>query len=232
MTFLEICRQVAFLSGTAPSLTTLSAVTAQTGRLAQVVNWTNVAWERIQTVRPDWQWMREEFTGSILTPTQRFAASDFSITRFSSWHFDPRPGEDSGFSLYLTATGVSDEQPIRFMAWDLFRRQFLRGTQTADRPAWFTVDYDRKLVMGPAPSADYTVRGEYFKSPQTLSANSDLAELPAENHWLLVWDALILLAENDEAVVQDPAWRLRRDAEMAKLQFMQLPRVSSGGPLA
>ncbi len=231
MTFLEIANQVAFLSGTFPSLTAISTVTGQTGRKAQVVNWTNVAWQRIQTIRPDWGWMRTEFTGSVLTPTQRFAAADFSITRFSRWIYNPRT-DDSGLSLYRTSLGVSDEQPLCFMAWEGFRRMFLRGAQTAARPFYFTVDASGQLCLGPYPDYDYTIRGEYQKSPQVITAGSDVPECPVENHWVIVWYALVLLAENDEAVQQDPLWRISYKAELSKLERAQMPRLVDADPIA
>jgi hypothetical protein len=225
VTFLEIANQVAFLSGTFPSLTAISTVVGQTGRKAKCVNWTNVAWQQIQTIRPDWGWMRTEFTGSILTPTQRFEASDFSITRFSRWAFSTRG--DSGLTLYRTSTGVSDEQPVSYMEWDSFRRTYLRGVQAAARPARFTIDSAGQIVLGPYPDYDYTITGEYQKSPQVMTANGDIPEAPVENHWLIVWAALILLAEDDEAVNQDPAWRIRYASELSKLERAQLPKMGN-----
>ena len=108
MNYLAISQKVAFRSGTVSSTSLPSAVTGQTGRLAQIVDFVDASWQSIQTMRPDWRWMRTEFTGAILSPTQRWSATDLSITRFSRWVFDPRPGYSSGWSMYLTATGVSD----------------------------------------------------------------------------------------------------------------------------
>jgi hypothetical protein len=231
VTYLEICNQVAFLSGTFPSLTAISTVTGQTGRKAQAVNWTRLAWEQIQTIRQDWLWMRTEFDGAVLAPTQRFEASDFAIDpdRFSRWVYSPRG--DSGFTLYLTATGVSDEQPLRYIGWNEFRRAYLRGVQIAARPGVFTVDTAGQLVLGPAPDDDYTITGEFQKSPQVMTANGDVPEMPAENHWLIVYRALCFLAVNDEAVQQDPAWRLEYRAELSKLERAQLPKMAEADPL-
>jgi hypothetical protein len=204
-------------------------VTGLTGRLAQVVDYVNTAWEDIQTERGDWRWMRTRFTGSILSAATAWSYTDFSITSFSHWVFDPRPSADSGFSLYLTATGVSDEQPLRYMEWDLFHRRYLRGSQTDSRPQWFTVNDSEQIVLGPGPDADYTIRGMYQKGPTTLSANDDTPAMPSQFHRLIVWHALVMMAENDEAVAQDPAWRLRRDAMRAQLVRHQIDPIRLTG---
>jgi hypothetical protein len=234
MTYLELVQQAAFESGTFPSLSSVTTVTGQTGRKAQFVDAVKQAWINIQASRNDWFWLRDDFTSAaILDPTSEFSASDLGVsTRFSRWLFDMRPGEDSGWSLYLTATGVSDEQPLRFMPYNQFRLQFLRGSQTANRPAWFTINPERKVVLGPAPDADYTIRGERMKSAQALSANSDEPECPADYHMAIVWDALVMMTEKDEAIVQDPAWRARRKEWRDRLAYDQAPRLTMGGPLA
>jgi hypothetical protein len=219
--FLAIARQVAFKSGTVSSTTLPSAVTGQTGRLAQIVDYTISAWNDIQTAEQDWRWMRTEFTGSVTVGDGRYSGANFSLTRWSRWIFDPNPGAWTGLSLYLTATGVSDETPLTYLPWDEFRRMFLFGTQTNGRPRFFTIGND-------VPDGSYTVVGEYKKSPQTLAVDADTPEMPAENHILIVWWALVMLGENDEAVAQDPAWRLRRDAELDKLTMSQLPRLGLG----
>lgn len=232
MTFLEISNQVAFLSGTFPSLTAISTVSGQSGRKAQVVNWVNVAWQRIQSVRSDWLWMRDDFLGDILTPTATYTPADFSITRFERWVFDAKRF-DSGFSLYRASLGVSDEQPLQFMPWESFRRAYLRGPQTAARPGFFTVEPGTgSLILGPAPDYDYELSGEYQKSPQVLSASSDTPECPSAHHWAIVWYALCLLAENDEATTQYPAWQASYRAEMTKLERAQLPAIEEAEPLA
>ena len=206
----------------------ISTVSSQTGRKLKIVNYTALAWEQIQTAHRTWRWMRTEFTFAMTAPTQRYSGSDMSLTRWSRWVFDPRRENWSGFSNYLTATGVSDEQPMLFMDWMSFRRRFLFGTQTADRPSFFTIDNAGQFTLGPYPAADYTLVGEYQKSPQTLTANSDEPECPAENHDVIVWWALMLLAEHDEAIIQDPWWRLQRSAEYQKLMLSQLDPIEMG----
>ncbi len=59
-TFLELVQRTA--SECSVSLTGPSAVTGQTGRLGQVVNWVNSAWMDVQTRHDDWKFMRGSFT--------------------------------------------------------------------------------------------------------------------------------------------------------------------------
>jgi len=55
------------------------------------------------------------------------------------------------------------------------------------------------MCFGSRPDDDYTVRGEYWKLPQTLAANGDIPECPAQYHDIIVWRALQIMAEHDEA---------------------------------
>lgn len=227
--FLELCQMVARESGTVSGALP-STVDSQTGRLLKIVHWTTSAWTQIQNRRNAWRWMRGEFgSPDAVTSagTPRYTSASWSLTRWAEWIT-----ERDTVTIYLQSTGVSDEGPISFMPWSMYRRTYERGTQTANRPVHYSISPAGEFCLGPRPDATYVVRGEYRKSPQTLAQNGDIPEMPARFHELIAWYGLLLLAEHDEGNLHIAvAIRRYRDL-MDELERDQLPRPEIGGALA
>jgi len=227
-TFLQLCQYVAADSGTISGESQPSTVVGQTGRLGKIVRWTNEAWRSIQNAHGEWRWMRSDFSGPTVSGTRSYAGSDWSLTRHAEWVHD-HTGNENRFSIYLTATGVSDEGPLAFRDYDWFYANCMRGTQTNGRPVYFSVTPDNKLALHPIPDAVYTVRGPYRKTPQDLTANSDEPEMPARFHDLIRDVALMALGTYDEAIQQIPLWRMQKIERFNHLERDQLPRVNIPG---
>lgn len=219
-------RESGTVSGTLPT-----TVASQTGRLGKIVYWVQQAWLDIQNSRSAWRWMEGEWSGSLTASTARYTSSSFSLSRFSEWIVDTKPG-DQVTSIYLTATGVSDENGLDTISFRDWRRLYDRGSQTNNRPFEYAVSPANELCFGPIPNATYTAQGLYRKGPQSLSADADTPELPTRFHDLIAWKALILLAEHDEGEIA-LATALRKHREMmSDLERDQLPTVTTAGALA
>lgn len=239
MNFLELCQAVALESGTIPTTTTLpSTVVGQTGRLGLVVSYVRQAWNDIQNAHRAWRWMQGEFTGVLTIGVDRYAGTDFTdvdtlsaITRFSQWGFRD-DDEDTSVSTYLTSAGVAYEGSLRSREWEHFRQTFLRGTQTAGPPAYYSITPAGELIVGPVPDASYTINGPYRKSAQTLAANSDIPEMPVDFHSIIKDRALNYLEAYDEGVRIQANQRLRELPNWSMLENQQLPRLRLAGPLA
>ena len=230
MNFLELVQRVARESGTIPGENQPASVVGTTGRLARMVHWTNDAWRGIQRSRTDWRWMQGEFEGSLTAGSARYTSASFNLTRFARWRVNG-PTEDR-FSLYDPTIGVTDEGQLIFVPWDTFYVTKLRGSIDANRPAYFSVSPAREFVVSPTPDKTYTVRGPYQKSAQTLTANTDIPEMPEDFHDLIVWEALKLMGIYDEATVSQPFWSVEAIKRRSELLIDQLPRITTAGPLA
>lgn len=237
MNFLTLCQMVARESGTVAG-TNPTSVTGQSGRLAKIVTWTGESWKQIQNRRPDWDWMADTFTATInlaggATYTPEGA---WSLTRFGSWRQDDLTSGFKPMSMYLTATGVSDEQPLTQISWRTYRERYTRGTQTTDRPLEWAISPSKAIVFGPAPDATYTVNGEFFHRANAMAANTDEPELPEQFHELIAWYAVCLLHGHDEALVNGAAFthaKTQRDIYLQQLENAELPGITiGGGPLA
>lgn len=221
-TYLQLCQKVARESGTI-SGTSPTAVTSQTGRLLDIVNFTQDAWLQIQNSRNAWAWMRKEYSSSLTSGTAKYTAASFGITDFATWIT-----EEDSLSMYLTASGVADEGELKFITWSLWRQRYSRGTQTNNRPTVVAVSPANELCFGAVPDDAYTVNGEYFQTAQVMSANTDEPNMPARFHDLIVHKALILLGmydEEDNVVVRA---QLRYREMLYDLERDQLPAMTDG----
>lgn len=185
MDFLDLAQELrkeASVAGTGPT-----TVVSQTGELGKLVGWINDAWEAIQNEKPDWRWMRADWSYAGSAADQEFTATDASITAFATWW--PKT-----FRCYTTSLGVSDEQRITYKPWDEFRDTYLLGARpAASRPAHFTIKPDDSIMLGPIPDAAYTYVGEYQKAATRMAVDADVPTgLPSDLHMLIVWDALVL----------------------------------------
>jgi hypothetical protein len=233
-TFLELCRETAQESGTISGESQPPAVTGQTGRLADIVRWVRDGWNEIQNARASWKWMRAEFEEQITSAASRYdAVTDFGMDRFAEWIVFDENGNTT-VTMFKTSLGATDERFLVYVPWDEFYGTFLLGTNRTrvDRPSRFTVDPQGQLTFWPTPDATYTVRGLYRKSPQVLAANTDIPEMPARFHKLIVYTALLKLGQYDEALNQYPLWLIECRRRQSELERDQMPGVSLPGPLA
>lgn len=222
-TFLQLCQQTARDSGTVSGVQPTTVV-SQTGWLGTIVAAVSNAWVDIQNDRNAWAWMRKEFTGGLLADTAEYTPASFGLTDHAEWIDD-----EGCVTIYLTATGVSDENALSRIDWADWRKRYDRGSQTSARPAHYAVrPRDGALCFGPTPDAAYTVRGEYRSTPQVLAVNADIPEMPERFHDAIKYRALMLLGQHDEApaAVNYPANEFRR--VMGDLMRDQLPRVRIG----
>lgn len=189
------CRMTA--SSTVPS-TTIS----QTGNLLDAVTWLDDAWNELQ-LSNYWQWMRSRFTLNTVASDHTYAYGDCNdettgtpITRFREWlvndPIDP-------VTIYLQSSGVGTQGYVWYMPWELFRMNYRIGTVIESVPCHITVDPQQNIVLGPTPNDIYVVAGGYWKSPQEMTLDADIPELPTYYHLLLVYQAMMKYAGSESA---------------------------------
>lgn len=196
--FLTLCNDVASQSGTVAGSATIIDVTQVSGRLAKVVRWTQKAWTWIQNARDDWDWMTSEFTKTLIIGQGRYSPTDFALPRVAKWAGDT--DDYQPMTIYDPAKGVADETALRQISYDVWRTAYGRGVQVNQRPSDYAIGRDGALYLGPLPDKAYTLKGEYRRTPQTLSVNGDVPELPVKHHDIIVERALRFMAEDDEGV--------------------------------
>ena len=233
-TFLTICNDVARESGTFSNRPALSTTVDQTGRKYDVVEWVKQAYEDLQRSQRTWRWLITDFSASLAADTREYTAADFALAdRFSHW-VTRDEGKNLTFSFYLTATGRAGEQILPFVDYDVFRTRYNMGpeaTQTG-QPSCYSIDNQNRIVIYPIPDDAYTLRGQYYKSPQVLAGNTTEPEMPEQFHRLIQWDALRLLGTFDEAFNQIQLWERKSMTLMSHLISDQAPAIRRARPLA
>lgn len=237
MTYLTLCsdtRRECRMNGTGPS-----AVTGQTGLLADVVAWVANAYTELQQARDNWRWLRSTFTFNTVASTDAYAYTavtdsrlSATISRFAKWWLT----DDEGYSairIYPTSSGVGSEFYLTPIPWDQFRARYKFGAQQSltGQPQHVSVDPQNRLVLGPNPSAIYTVTGEYQMSPQTLTANDDVPEMPTQFHQLIVYMAMEKYGAAKSEIEVFNRGALEGGRMRNRLEMDQLPMITMAGPL-
>lgn len=222
-TFLQLvnrARERCKVSGA--DLTTLVSVTGQSLWFKNAVI---DAWEEIQELHTDWYWMRSTYSFTTTADDGDYTSSQAGISsRFGYW-------DRTYATVYVTATGVSDQTELCWLDYETFRAYYLTGSQSSGRPLHFSIGLSNELLIGPEPdSTAYTITGQYWKSAQTLSANSDEPELP-EQHKIIPCKVMMKYG------VTTPAPEILAEGEseyrriLSQLERRYLPQVQLAGPL-
>ncbi len=224
-TFLELCqelREQAGISGSGPT-----SVTGQTGEMLRIVNWIKKAYQKIQNLHQDWNFLRNDFSFQTIASTSTYTTTAVSLTEHGAWKTD-------SLRCYLTSAGVSDEQWLVYYPWEEFRDIYLFGDlrSSAGRPHSFSVKPDQSLIFYPVPDAAYTVVGEYFKKAQELSANSDEPLIPEQYQDAIMWRALMFYATYESAPELFAEGQAEYRRVIAEMRLRELPPIGMGGPLA
>lgn len=214
-TFLQLVNDVGRESGTMGQQV-LGSVSGASGRWSKVVSWTRQAWEMIQRDRTDWSFLRKTFDGALVAGQQRYTPAQLGIADFGSWpRFDVH-GQHPSLSLYDPAIGRTDEVKLTRMDYDCWADSYDFGVTADNRPTSYTFDSDRQLCLGATPDKVYRVRGRYRRSIQSLTADADTPYIADDHHQIIVWRALMLLGDDDEAAFEVASsglqYRLMRDA--------------------
>lgn len=238
MSYLTLCvatRQECRVAGTGPT-----AVAGQVGVLKDIVDWVAQSHDDIQRQYRNWRWLRSGFTVNTVASTDAYTYGDCTdtttsavITRFSHWLPIDDEG-DSNLTCYLTSTGVAGETPLSYLSWGEFRYIYKRGVQSTltGQPVHFTIDPTNRLMLGPNPSAIYTLSGEYQKSPQTLSADGDVPEMPAQFHDLIMYRAMEKYGAANNALEVFQRGGFEGARMMKALEMDQLPMIRTAGAMA
>jgi hypothetical protein len=216
MTFLELVVKYCKKAGIGPGP---GSVIGQSGAYQDAIEDIQTAYEEIQGIHPDWQYLKREvsFSASVMPPV---------VSNFQSWV------EDS-FRIYNTALGVSDEQWLFFMPWEQYRDTFYFSTSRTltGRPNTVTIKPDQGLLVYPIADDAYTIVCDIYRSPYTFSANSDTPCFP-QYHMAIVWKALMYYGATASEPDKYAFGQEQFNKISAKLFNQQRPRLMWGPPLA
>lgn len=197
MNLLELVNAAERESNTVSQSQRLTTVVGASGRQEKIVQWVIQAWQDIQNERRDWTFLRSQFSAPLTIDQAGYTAAELNITDFSSWGRDLM--NETPFSIYDTTIGRGDETPLKLIPYRDWLRMFDIGAPDSMRPLYVAIGYDNKLYFGNPPDKAYTARGWCRKAIQTLAADTDEPVITEDYHMAIVWRALMLLQQSDEA---------------------------------
>ena len=188
MNFLDLSKRLrqecAGISGVGPS-----SVLSQTGDIKRVVDWIASAYQDIQNIRVDWNFLRQEFSFTTTAAQQGYTPTQADAADIGEWRVD-------SVRQYLTSAGVGGEIDLEYVPWSRFREIYQRGTLRTQQgqPVVYTVKPDKSLAFWPIPDASYTVSGEYWQAPDVMALDADVPLIPERYQMVIVWRALVFYA--------------------------------------
>lgn len=188
LSFLGLCQRLrqdcVGVSGTGPS-----SVTGQTGDMKRIVDWVSAAYEDIQNLHHDWDFLRGEVSFTTTASKQEYTPAECGITDFAEWN-------DDTFRCYPTATGAGGEQHLTQDSWPAFRDRWMFGTARTQegQPNNIARKPNGSLVLWQIPDGQYTVNGEYWKTPDVMATDAAVPIFPARFHLIIVYRALVAYA--------------------------------------
>lgn len=228
-TFLEICQKTAQLSGTVSKRNVLSVREAD-GHVARLIELVQTAWLEIQNEHARWSFLTVKLPSStvlnqgerVFTPA-RFGLGAGDVPEWSEWILGLE-SDEVPLTIWPSGERSQEYAPI-FTDYRSFRVTNERGAERerGGTPIEFSVNDDGNLVFWPAPDKVYAMAGTYRRSPQVLAADGDVPIIAAQFHDAIVWKALLLLREYEEAdanVLITTGNALRK--RMAPLRFRYL----------
>ncbi len=196
MTFLELVQRLALECAVSGSITTLVSATGETLRLK---TWIQQSYTELQTERFNWEYLRSSklngggvsfatVSGQAIYPLGTGAGTvGVTAANFGSW-------VKGSFRDQTTSVGVGDQIFLPWISYDAWRNSYAYGAQqnVTTRPVAIAVAPDNAICVGPYPTATYTLTGDYYRSPLTLSVNADEPTvIPAQWQMAIVYQAMI-----------------------------------------
>jgi len=204
MTFLELCKTVREeigLSGTGPS-----TVVGQTGQMAQLVGFVKTADYMIKGLYEDWKFLWDEFSTTTVASQDTYA----SPVHLSSWDVE-------SFYLNWGADGAS-----KLLVNSYKDDRLVSAERSTGKPTHITLLPDGSLKLNPVPDGAYTLTAVYYKVPVMLSTNTDVSEIPAKFHRIIISRAKMLYAESEEIYQQMQANAIEYNLLLSRLEAYSL----------
>lgn len=200
-----------------------------------IIFFVNEAWQQIQQYHPEWEWMRRQGTLNLVAGTRTYSAATIRVMlpRYeqlkslygATRHDGPRYG-----LIQDSAAATNPQMPTYYVPYNEWRGFFDRAPRPANSfPIRFTTQPDETIEFDPAPSlapsgSAYRFAFDYRVTPQALSADADVPELPDRYHDLIVWWAVRLFCAsraNSDALEQTAIEKVKY--WLSKVAADQLP---------
>lgn len=222
MNYLELVKRTARECG----ITNRNIVTLDnaSGEVLRIKEWVVSAYEDIQNQRR-WDWLWRYAAKPLVIGTNEYSPS-------ADWLISPLEWSPETVMLSDPAIGATDRQRLYFSPWAEFVSNYIAPEAQTGRPTVFTIRPDGYVVFNVLPDKAYVFEGEYYKTSDVLVDGADVPSMPSQHHMAIVWGAVMLYAQYEEAGVlyQMAATNVARFIGL--MMVTELPTSLAGNPLA
>lgn len=225
MNYLALFQRLKLECGVSGSIP--SSVLNQQGEMLNLVTWINAAWQDIQNVREDWDWLRTSTSFPTVSGKSQYTIAQANTTNFGYW-------DKATFRSYETATGLDDEMMMDNITYDEWRDGYLIGSlrNTSTRPYVMAVAPNKSICLAPVPDGNYTITGDYFSAPTDLVNNTDIPAMPVKFHIAIVYRAMMSYGAYESAPEVYQRGEVEYNKILRRMMFDQLPEIRTGSALA
>lgn len=214
MTRLELVRMLRQLAGVGAGSTGNGPVSTidQVGEYKRLVDWIDGAWNEIQQAH-NWDFLWESATVTVLATTN-VTAGTIAARRYVK-----------------DATYTAEGARLTWMPWQQFSQRYPSALIVDGTPSAWTIRPDKALVVNAKPTADFALSVERYQNPVAMADDDDTPAMPSEHHMAIVYKALLLYANFEEAGVTRATAQAEFNRHMMALGLQELPQWSFGDPL-
>ena len=214
-TYLELCHDMARdvgIPGDGPSSVTSTSLSEEENA---VVRYIKTADQDIQSRWFDWDYLWSEATITASSGTSNLTSSNSGFpSSLGNWRLDS----------FVWNKSSDDYQILEYVPWNEYREDYKYGTIDSDIPEVFTVKPDNTIDLYPTPNASVAVSAEYWSTPTLLSSDSQVSEIPARFHRIIIARAKMFYAENEDAPEIMVSSLSEFEDQLDKLEADQHPR--------
>ena len=230
MNYIELCNSLHEKTG--ESGADLTAVVGLSGYQKKIANLIKRSWTEIQSLHTEWRFLRLEALPTVTVGLDNIDADDWCVSNLDA-NIDEY--SKNSFSIYLTATGVSDETDLIYVPFEKWKGYF--GTEyddgTQGRPTHITIKpSDDTLQIGPVADDSYTLSFEFLKAPDILTNTSDVPCIASSLHEVITWRALEMYGYREESKYDIEEGHKNYIRLLRRLESRELPELTIGPPLA
>lgn len=201
----QLTRQLAGIPGTA--VTTIG----QVNEAKRVVDWVDSAWTEIQR-ETNWNWLWEQATVAV-TAGNWYVAGTIPASRYE---------RDATYN---------GNTRLQYLPWADFREHWPTSWISEGTPTYWTVRPDMAFAVNAKVTVDTDFAVERYKNPTAMTADVDTPSMPSEHHEAIVYKALLLYANFEEAGVTRQTAEAEYRRHLTALRTLQLPEMRPGEPL-
>lgn len=138
------------------------------------------AWIDLQNQRPDWKFLRE-----IVTFSTSAGVSDYTNSNIMA-----SAGNSFGVAKWDRNSFFKDGEEMKELDWETYRKDPDKYNNTEDSKVFVVSEFRPQGLIIPSAGQSYSIQAEYYRTPQSLTSNTDSPLLPEEFHYIIVWRAL------------------------------------------